>query len=154
MAIRTYNHITLEKGYSKFLAMLLQMRTRAQAYITQFTGGSGADQVLACRREFLGYSIEMTNLAAIPGLPAYAQSDSAENDPTYDLSAEWTAFKPLVDAVHQGIDTQFPKDAQGYWAFQIPNAQNGFDIRQFTDAQLLTTRTNLQAVIDQIEVVA
>lgn len=82
-----------------------------------------------------------------PGLPAYAQSQN--DDPAYDVAAEFTAMLAAVTALASQIESDFPKDANGFLLAQTFGAYGPVD-RSFTPVQTASIRTRLNAVVATI----
>lgn len=99
-----------------------------------------------------GYSVKafrdnMASLAATPGLAQYARDQ--ENDQSYDVVAEYNAMIAAADAVTSWMQTNIPKDADGYilaWKFGPTDLTQ----RTFTPAQTAPLQTLAQALSDSI----
>jgi hypothetical protein len=86
--------------------------------------------------------------AATAGLAAYAQAQ--ENDPAYDVSAEYVAMRNAMQSARDQLIATFPKDGSGFLLYQTMNADGTVALRTFTAAQLAPTVALLDSVIATI----
>lgn len=82
-------------------------------------------------------------------LAAYAREQ--ENDPTYDVVADFTAWKNSLFAIRDHILTTFPKDANGFLLFLTFNADGSTATRNFTAAQCAQLASLIDAAILTLE---
>ena len=66
----------------------------------------GADRILALMNQMVGFKTSLAREAATPGLDAYATSQ--EDDPSYDVSAEYLAVRSAITDVIDEIVSTFP----------------------------------------------
>lgn len=82
-----------------------------------------------------------------PGLAAYAKAQN--DDPNYDVAAEFAAMVSALNALAAQIENDFPKDANGFLLAQTLGANGPVD-RTFTPAQTVNIRARLNAVVAAI----
>lgn len=84
----------------------------------------------------LAHALKWIDRASVySGIGAYAQAQLGE--PALDVVAEFTAMRTELQALHDWIDTNFPKDTDGYF---ILNDEVTGDSLEFTVAQLTAFR--------------
>ena len=126
------------------------------AYLKQFCirirdrAASGPIQATTIVDTFINLQSERTALvgaSAVPGLVAYAKAQ--KGDETLDIVVEFNAVIAAIDATIAWINTNFPKDANGFLLRETWGANGPVD-RTFTVAQTANFRTVLQGIIDRI----
>lgn len=139
----------LGQAYDAVRAVAGAIKREAQTLHDQCAAGDVEAWRIAQYCESLSNSRDrLAALAAIPGLGAYAQAQ--ENDPAYDVAAEYATMRDAIDATRTWIVANFPKDASGYLqAFQF-TAQAKLARRALTTAQTAGLRTTLQSLIATI----
>lgn len=95
--------------------------------------------------------LRLSQISAIPGLSAYAQTQV--NDGTLDVAAEYNTMATQLDATVSWIINNFPKDGSGYLlAVQFHADNNGRTTpRKLNTTQTASLRTVLQALIATID---
>jgi hypothetical protein len=94
------------------------------------------------------YSIELNELAATPGIGDYAKEQ--EDDPTYDVVAEFASMLSAIDEVVTNISSTLPVDGSGFHLLFKTNPDATLDPRLFTGASLSGLITKLDAVVAAI----
>lgn len=87
-------------------------------------------------------------VAAVSGIGRYAKDQFA--DQGFDVVAAFTAMTDAITDCGTWINTNFPKDGNGYLLKDKLTA-SGVDVRAFTTAQTAGLRTVLNALIATIE---
>ena len=146
MAFRASNLLP-EKGYAEARQIAVNIKRSSNDYIAKLAGGTDADSILSALWFFVRNSNRLNELATIPGIGDYAKEQ--ENDPTYDVAAEFTALVALIDDAEAWIRTALPVDGDDYLLIYELNT-NSLIARGFTAGQVAPLVTKLQAISDQI----
>jgi hypothetical protein len=111
-------------------------------------GAVAADRILNYASMLARSKVEMTALAATPGLATYAQAQ--ENNGALNIATEYNTMVAQIDATVAWIVSNFPQDGGGFkLAFTMAN--DGTPVyRTFDTASLATFRTALDALITTI----
>ncbi len=151
MAIKT-NLSQLEEGYRTYKNLAAMVKKYCDVKSIQFQAGSvNADNVLGVFHDMRRWAVDLSTLAAIPGIVQYARD--VEADQAYDPVAEYLALESAMDSLKLEIRTTFPVDGNGFLLEKTWNAQDTYDFRQFTVAQLSTIVALIDAVGNTIETV-
>lgn len=142
------SNITPQLGYVEAKNIANFLKNFCLSRSTQFQSDTNADVILVTFHDLRRRRDELVNIGSIPGISQYAKDQ--EDDPTYDVAAEFNALIVSVEAVMSNIETTFPTDVDGYLLEKQFNAQGTYDFRQFTGAQLVTLRGLLDAVAAQV----
>lgn len=111
-------------------------------------GVVSADRILNYLAMLARSKTEMTTLAVIPGLAAYAQAQ--ENNGTLNITTEYTTMVTQIDATVAWIVANFPQDGSGFkLAFTMAN-DGTLAYRTFNTPTLAGFRTALDALIATI----
>lgn len=86
-------------------------------------------------------------LKSTPGLAEYAKAQN--DDPTYEVGAEFAAMLVALTLLASQIESDFPKDGNGFLLAQTFGASGPVD-RAFTPAQTAAIRNRLNAVVASI----
>lgn len=103
---------------------------------------------LAVIQHFAAVIPAMNAWAATPGLAVYAQSQ--QNDPAYDIVAEFNTMRNAMVAARDNLIAMFPKDGSGFLLYQSLNADGSFAYRNFTAAQVAPAVAQMDSVIAAI----
>ena len=143
MAFRATN-ILPEKGYDQAKKIATSLKRFSANRSADLVGGGDSDNVLGTVDTMILYKTQLNAVATIPGIGDYAKEQ--ENDPTYDVAAEFIALLALVDAVITEVVSTFPVDGSGFLlAYTI--SPDGTQIpRTFNVAQMVDLRAALDAV--------
>lgn len=129
---------SLRVAFDQYFGTARSLKSTATLRRTEMAAGSvGADRILDLWETLHAGRAKMVELAAVPGLGAYARDQF--NDPTLDLAAEHAAFLAALDAVAANVQSTFPADGSGYLLARQFGA-GAFAYRQFTPAQTATLR--------------
>jgi hypothetical protein len=140
------------------LTEVKQGAVRAKALATQLrnamaAGNTSAQTILNLLLQVKTLIDRWGALAATPGLAAYAQDQ--ENDPAYDVAAEFTAMRSALVAVRDRIINDLPTatapaGAVGRIAVYTIDATGALIADAFTPAQTVNLRADLDAFIATI----
>jgi hypothetical protein len=148
MTFRALNTLP-DKAFTEAKSLAASIRSQAQQAATDFTStGADADRILSLIRRLIGARKRFNELKTTPGLAAHAQEQ--ENDPTYDVAAEFTAMLATLQAAEDALIAAIPRDGSGYLLLQTMNAQGDLGPRQFTPAQLNSIVPLFVAIVDSI----
>jgi hypothetical protein len=113
-------------------------------------GSVGASVLLDYLDWLLDRRADLAAYASTPGLAAYAQGQV--NNPSLNITTEFTAMTGAIDDLRTWMTTNFPQNGTGTAYLQAHTFDaNGRKVdRLFSTAALATFRTNLQAVIATI----
>lgn len=115
---------------------------------SSLAGPVAADRILSFAQMLSRSKTEMTTLAALPGMVAYAQAQ--ENNASLNIVTEFNLMIAQVDATVAWIVTNFPQDASGFKLAFTLSAAGAPVYRTFDTATLATFRTTLDALIATI----
>ena len=147
MAFRATNVIP-QLAYQQVRNLARNVKVNCAAFVSQMAASGATYTLLRDIYVFLkSADAQFDALAATPGLALYAQQQ--ENDPTYDVAAEFTAMRATIATALSWMATNVPTSvtavAPAEWT------QNGPLIATtFTSAQTAPLRTLLQSVADSI----
>lgn len=125
MALKVTN-IILQKAYKRFKEMGSSIKSLASNRATLLTDNITENNLRNILDNFIEQRSRLVEVATTPGLSAYAQEQ--ENDPTYDVVAEYNTMKAALDAVIATLTADLPAE------------------RVFTPAQTATLKTQLEAL--------
>jgi hypothetical protein len=141
--------LSAEEAFSRLKAQAASTRQYLLGRVNdlqQPTSDSGL--ALSVIQHFGTVAVLMNSWAATPGLAAYAQAQV--NDPTYDIVAEFNTMMTAIISARDSLIAMFPKDAQGFMAYQTLNPDASITNRTFTAAQLAPVVTTLNNVLATI----
>lgn len=146
MAFRAGNVIPIE-AYTIVKRAAVQLKLNMQSMKAQLAAsGANYDYLRDIYRTLERANSQFDNLKTTPGLAAYAQDQ--ENDPAYDVAAEFTAMQAAITAAMTWMDSNVPTSVT---AKSPANWGDGSLIETaFTAGQTAGLRTALQGVIDTI----
>lgn len=143
MAFRATN-ILPQEGYDRSKKIASRLKQFSANRSAALAGGGNSDQVLGTVDSMKLFKEQLVEVATIPGIGDYAKTQ--EDDPTYDVVAEFTALLVLIDAVVAEVFATFPVDVSGFLQAYTLIADGTQVPRIFTPAQLAGLRTELNAV--------
>lgn len=121
----------------------------ASNYKQEFTTGTSAENLIQCLRPLISYRAQLNGARSVPGIGAYAQAQ--QNDPGYDVAAEFNALIAVIDDAISWLITSFPRDGSDYLLIYKMNAANGrLEARTFNAAQTAPFLIKLQAIVDAV----
>ena len=144
MAFRATN-ILPETGYDQVKKVATQLKRFSENRSADLTGGGNSDQLLGTVDTMLVFKEQFGSLASIPGIGDYAKEQ--EDDPAYDVAAEFLAMIALVDAVITTVTTGFPVDGSDFLLAYTFNPDGSQLPRTFTSGQTAGVVTALDAVV-------
>ena len=145
MALRASNAVPA-RAYEEIKGVALQLQRQAQSRASSWASGGSASEVLAVLDNAVANKARLQTLAAVPGVAAYAQAQ--ENDPGYDIIAEYNALISAIDGVINEIVTTMPTSNPGGFVEAFTLAADGsVTYRTFTAGQLSGVITALNAVV-------
>ena len=143
MAFRATN-ILPETGYDQAKKVATQVKRFSQNRSADLATGGNSDQILGTADTMLIYKGQLTDLATIPGIGDYAKDQ--ENDPAYDVTAEFTAMLALIDAVIAAVTAGFPVDGSDFLLAYTFNPDGSQAPRSFAAPATVTIRAALDAL--------
>jgi len=148
MAFRASNSVPA-KQYEKAKSLAWQVRQLAANRSGSFASGATAAEVLAAVDNLRSLRIALAQVATTPGIAAYAQAQ--EDDPAYDVAAEFSALLSAVDEAVSTVVNAVPKDGNGYLLVNNINPDGTLVPREFSAGALSGVRTALDAIVAAIE---
>lgn len=147
MAFRASNIIPLS-AYQTVKRAAAQLKASAQGVRAQLAASNASyDFLRDIYRTLERAQAQFTQLAATPGLADYAKAQ--ENDPAYDVAAEFTAMQSAITATLTWMNNNVPTSVT---AKPPANWGDGALIAtEFTPAQTAGLRAQLDAVIATID---
>ena len=143
MAFRATN-ILPETGYDQAKKVATQVKRFSQNRSSDLVAGGDSDQILGTADTMLIFKGQLTALTTIPGIGDYAKEQ--ENDPTYDVAAEFTAMLALIDDVIATVTSGFPVDGSDFLLAYTFNPDGSQAPRSFTAPATVTIRAALDAL--------
>lgn len=145
MAVKASN-VLPEQAYRDARVYATLLKAYLQSRSEQFQAGpTNADVLLATFHDVRRIRDSIQAAAGVPGIANYARAQ--ENDPAYDVIAEWTALLSAVASLLSFVTTNFPKDANGYLLEKTFAADGTYVFRTFTSAQLAGLVSAIAAVV-------
>lgn len=143
MAFRATN-ILPETGYDQAKKVATQVKRFSQNRSADLAAGGNSDQLLGTVDTMLIYKEQFATLTTIPGIGDYAKEQ--EDDPTYDVAAEFTAMLALIDSVISTVTAGFPVDGSDFLLAYTFNPDGSQLARTFTSGQTASVVTALNAL--------
>jgi hypothetical protein len=122
-----------------------QLRDNVQRWKALADAGTTADIIINCALGVKQLRDLLQEISLVPGLDAAARSEY--NDPTLNFSAELSAIVSACDSCLSWINTNFPKDANGY-LLERKLVAGAIVHRSFSSATLAGLSTQLQTLLD------
>lgn len=142
MAFRTTTSLAVE--YERLKAFARHLRAQAVRHRSTTDLPTVVGELIPLLRE------ASTRFASVPsGMAAFAQAQ--EDDPAYDVAAEFTAMKAAVDDALSTLVGAMPQDGDGYVLDRTMDAQGNVAARALTQSQITGMQNKLDAVIATIE---
>ena len=140
---------SLEDALKQVTSYAGAIKQRTQGMLNNSNAGpvDGA-AIINYLRDLIVAKQRMNDRASTPGLAAYAQTQY--NDPTLNITTEYTAMVNALTATINWIRTNFPKEGSGYLLYEQIDVDGVVSYRQFTTVQLATFRTQLSALLATI----
>ena len=148
MAFKASNAIPAER-YQRAKNLAWQLRQQAISRSANFASGANAAEILAAADNLKAFREGLLQAAATPGIAVYAQAQ--EDDPTYDVAAEFSAMISAVESAITNIVTSIPKDGDGYLLINEINPDGSLTPRQFSGAALAGVISSLDAIAAAVE---
>jgi len=136
MAFLATNQLPAD-AYEKAKRQAVQLKNLAVSRSTEFASGAAANVILATADNITAMRDNLNTYKAVPGIAAYAADQ--EDDPLYDVAAEFTAMIAAADAVIANIGTTMPTDGT-YSLIVTVETDATLTWRTFTGVQLATLR--------------
>lgn len=143
MAFRATN-ILPETGYDQAKKVATQVKRFSANRSADLAVGANSDLMLGTVETMLIFKEQFATLTTIPGIGDYAKEQ--ENDPTYDVAAEFTAMLALIDSVISTVTAGFPVDGSDFLLAYTFNPDGSQAPRAFTPPQTVTIRAALDAL--------
>lgn len=142
MAFRTTTSLAVE--YERLKAFARHLRAQALRHKSTTDLPTVINELLPLLRE------ASSRFASVPsGMAAFAQAQ--EDDPAYDVVAQFTAMKAAVDDALVTLISGIPRDGEGYVLDRQMGGQGNVTGRELTAGQISALATKLDAVITTIE---
>lgn len=147
MAFRASN-VLPEFGYRNARNQALSLKNYLQAKSDLIgTTGTDANDLLTILATMKQASADFNEIKLIGGIAAYAIEQ--EDDPLYDVVAEFNALITLIDTAVSNLAAAFPRDASGYLLI-LQMTVSDEEWRGFTPAQLASIKSDIDAIIAQV----
>jgi len=141
--------ITLESGWEQARVIAATVKTQAQTMLAGAQGaGLSADTILQYTAYLDSASTQLTQIAGISGMAAYAQ---AQIGTSLDVASAFNAMLSAIQSTVAWVRANFPADGSGnllYTQFAPSGGSRVFT--QFTAAQLTSFVPVLQALLATI----
>ncbi len=147
MAFRATNIIPSDQ-YERAKQLAVQLQRLAQNRSASFASGASALEVLALVDNLNALKVGLNSAKSVPGIAAHATAQ--EDDPAYDVVAEFNTMIAAADAVVAEVVTTLPTDGNEWLLINKINADGSLIPRNFTGAQLASIRTLLDAIAASI----
>ncbi len=141
MAVKASNILPAD-AYNKVRRDALAAKVYAQAKSSEMLANFSANETLALLETMKFYRDQIDTASAVPGIVAYAQAQ--EDDPAYDIVAEYLALKVSIQAVIDDILATFPSATFHSFSGEDQSFQ------EFTPAQTTTLRGLLDTVVSLV----
>ena len=142
----------LGKAYIKVQNEAIQLRAFAVQAQTNFAAGNmSANAVISVLTRMTGSIAVFDATSSIPGLAAYAQNE--ENDPTYDVVAEFSSMRIEAIGTRDWILTNFPTAVSGEIIKDTLEPNGDITVRQFTSVETAGLQSALGLLIASINAV-
>jgi hypothetical protein len=150
MALRTLTQ-TQADAHSGAIKECYRIRIQA-ANLSSFTAANNvsANAIIDIFHRMTTLRGVLDSAAAVPGIAAYAQSQY-DDDPSYDVVAEFQAVRAQAQATIDWIVGNFPKASGQDYILKDELTDNGIAVRAFTPAQTASLRTVLDAFVATVE---
>ena len=106
------SNVVPQDAYREFKQLGVRLDSQCAEWLAKLAASITADDVLAWYRELYWYNLRFGEIAAVPGILDYAIVQ--EDDPTYDLAAEFGVLITAVVAAYSYIYTTIPRDPNGF----------------------------------------
>ena len=136
-----------EKGYARARGLALNLKGVLTTFNAQLAAGNvGYDVILDRLAQIVEAVATWQQVAAIPGIAAYAQAQKA--DPAYDVAAEFTAMVDAAEDVLAWLSTNVPNGGTPDFFTDGPSLSptGALVWRQYTPAQTPTFRAVISAL--------
>lgn len=148
MAFRASNAVPARE-YERAKSLGWQVRQLAANRSGSFATGANAAEVLSAVDNLRSLRVALVQVASTPGIAAYAQAQ--EDDPAYDVAAEFSALLAAIDSAVTTVVNAVPKDANGYLLVNNINPDGTLVPREFSGAALSGVRAALDAIVAAVE---
>lgn len=139
---------SLQKAWEIATDAAATIKQCAQSLNTQSNAGAvGASYLVNSLVLLANHRDLLTAAAAVPGISAYAQSQSGNTD----IASDFNAVLAALDAARDWVIANFPKDGGGFLLERTFAADGRWTERQFTTAALAPLRALLQTLISTID---
>lgn len=144
MAFRATNTLPV-RGYDTAKQTASGLKRFASTQSAAIAGGGDGEQVVGIVDSLVSFKASLSKSAAIPGIGDYAQEQ--EDDPAYDVAAEFTTLMGLIDDAISEIVTTIPKEVgTDFLLLQTINADGTRVSRDFTGPQLAGIKADLDSI--------
>lgn len=142
----------LGRAYAEAQVEAIRLRGFASAFQAQLAAGDvSANAVITALGRMVSSIDVFDRIRVTPGIAAYAQNE--ENDPTYDVVAEFTAMRTEAVGSRDWILTNFPTAPTGEIIKDTLETDGNITVRQFTPVETAGLQTALGLLVAQINLV-
>jgi len=124
------------------------VQSYAQARATAWASGTTADDIFGTVDQMRTHRENFLILRAVPGIAAYAADQ--ENDPAYDVAAEFNGMVTAIETFITNIIALFPVDGNDYLLSHTFNANGERVARSFPGGALAGTIADLNGIVAAI----
>ena len=103
MTVKATN-VVPQEAYQQYRQICAQLKLDAQGYVSSYTSGAQADDVLACLAYLRQIRETLATLAAVPGILQAGRD--FEQDQSYDLVGEYVTLRGLLITAIDSASTQ------------------------------------------------
>lgn len=121
----------------------------AQVNTASLAGSLSSTQLVNVAAQFAAHRQRLLQIASVPGIGAYAQSQI--NEPGTDIALEFNTMTTALATTIAWITANFPKDAGGYLLAAQFDANGRTVDRTFSTAALATFRTQISLLVATID---
>lgn len=141
MAIRIDG--VLDGKYAQFKVQVERLENRCQGAIDEMAAGNvDSETIIALYRYLTQTKARLTSFSSLSGIMQYVKD--AEDDQTYDISAEITAVTSAITDTQSWIENNFP--ASGGYLLFLRIVNSVITPRVFTPANTAGLRTELAVI--------
>jgi len=140
---------TQQEAWTAARSIATQLKVQATSLVAQAqSAGIPANQILGFPQTLNQISTQLTQIAAVGGIAAYAQAQI--NNSNYNVAAAFTSMQSAVNSLSSWITTNFPVDSGGY--LEIVSFSSGTPLYvTFSPSQLTGFVTSLNALLATLD---
>lgn len=144
MAFKATNILPV-KAYDRAKSLSINVQRLANNRALAFASGASSSEVASTIDNLMAYRTELFSIKSVPGIADYAKVQ--EDNPAYDVVAEFNALIAVIDDAISTISTALPRDGSDWLLLVKRDATSGvLTDRSFSGAAMATTITKLEAI--------